>query len=111
MVRLSRTINPECEHLVGDMHSLRLGRLFDALLVLDTVAYMTTETDLRRAIYTAFVHCRPGGAALFAPDHLRETSASRPATAGNDADGRGLQYLKWTWDPDPRDLMYIVDYV
>ena len=73
MVRLSRTINPECEHLVGDMHSLRLGRLFDALLVLDTVAYMTTETDLRRAIYTAFVHCRPGGAALFAPDHLRET--------------------------------------
>src|SRR5512139_3039612 len=29
MLELSAAINPECEHLVGDMRSIRLGRLFD----------------------------------------------------------------------------------
>ena len=28
--------------------------------------------DLRRAMETAWVHCRPGGAVLFAPDYVRE---------------------------------------
>ncbi|MEE8131383.1 MAG: class I SAM-dependent methyltransferase [Vicinamibacterales bacterium] len=110
MVRLSRTINPECEHLVGDMRSLRLGRLFDAVFVHDAVCYMTTETDLRRAIQTTFVHCRPGGAALFAPDHVRETFRESTDHGGHDADGRGLRYLEWTWDPDPTDRTYTVDY-
>ena len=32
----------------------------------DAVAYMKTEDDLRQAIETAYVHCQPGGAALFA---------------------------------------------
>ena len=36
------------------------------------VCYMTTEADLRRAMETAWVHCRPGGAVLFAPDYVRE---------------------------------------
>ena len=30
---------------------------------------------------------------------------------GYDApDGRGLRYLEWTWDPDPADDTYLVDY-
>src|SRR5262245_8171344 len=33
----SRSINPECEHLLGDMRSLRVGRSFDAVLVHDAV--------------------------------------------------------------------------
>ncbi|MGI9649550.1 MAG: shikimate kinase, partial [Acidimicrobiia bacterium] len=35
MLDLSRTINPECEHVVGDMRSVRLGRRFDAVFVQD----------------------------------------------------------------------------
>ena len=35
--------------------------------------YLTTERDLGLAIETAYIHCRPGGAALFAPDYVRET--------------------------------------
>ena len=31
------------------------------------IDYMTTAEDLARAVTTAFVHCRPGGVALFAP--------------------------------------------
>ena len=110
MLRVSRALNPECEHVEGDMRTVRLGRRFDAVFVHDAVMYMTTEADLGRAIETAFVHCRPGGAALFAPDALRENF--RPSTdhGGSDAGGRGLRYLEWTWDPDPDDTSYTVDY-
>src|SRR5262245_29905572 len=48
MLELSRELNPECEHLTGDMKSVRLGRVFDAVFVHDAIMYMTTENDLRR---------------------------------------------------------------
>jgi SAM-dependent methyltransferase len=110
MLAVSRALNPECEHVQGDMRTVRLGRLFDAVFVHDAVAYMTTEADLRLAIETAFVHCRPGGAALFAPDALRETFTSSTDHGGHDEGGRGLRYLSWTWDPDPADTTYLTDY-
>ncbi len=110
MLAISRALNPECEHIEGDMRSVRLGRLFDAVFVHDAVCYMTTEADLRAAIATAYVHCRPGGAALFCPDFVGETF--RPGTdhGGHDGHGRGLRYLEWIWDPDPSDTSYRVDF-
>jgi SAM-dependent methyltransferase len=103
MLDVSRALNPECEHLRGDMRTARLGRLFDAVLVHDAIMYMTSEDDLARAIETCFVHCREGGAALLAPDFTRETF--RPSTdhGGQDGHGRSLRYLEWAFDPDPAD--------
>lgn len=110
MLAVSRALNPECEHIEGDMRSVHLGRLFDAVFVHDAVCYMTTEADLRAAIATAYVHCRPGGAALFCPDFVTETF--RPGTdhGGHDGPARSLRYLEWTWDPDPSDTSYRVDF-
>ena len=56
MLAVSRALNPECEHVPGDMRTLRLGRAFDAVLVHDAVDHMTNEDDLRHAIETAFAH-------------------------------------------------------
>lgn len=111
MVEVSRALNPELEHHVGDMRDVRLGRLFDCVFIHDAICYMTTEEDLRRAMATAHAHLPPGGAALFAPDYLRETF--RPGTdhGGEDgSDGRALRYLEWVWDPDPTDTTYVADY-
>jgi SAM-dependent methyltransferase len=119
MLAVSRALNPECEHRVGDMRTLRLGCTFDAVFVHDAVCYMTTEADLRRAIETAWVHCRPGGAVLFAPDYVRENFRTGETTGGCDEPPfsgvagefpRGLRYLEWVWDPDPGDTEYLVDY-
>jgi SAM-dependent methyltransferase len=110
MLEVSRALNPECEHIEGDMRTVRLGRLFDCVFVHDAVVYMTTESDLRKAIETAFVHCRPGGAALFAPDHVRESFRSSTGHGGHDGENRGLRYLEWTWDPDTTDTTYVVDF-
>jgi SAM-dependent methyltransferase len=110
MLTMSRALNPECEHVPGDMRTVRLGRQFDAVFVHDAVSYMTTEPDLRLAIETAFVQCRSGGAAIFAPDAIRENF--RPSTdhGGHDNPTHGLRYLSWTWDPDPADTTYVTDY-
>jgi SAM-dependent methyltransferase len=110
MLEVSRALNPESEHLQGDMRTVRLGRVFDAVFVHDAVNYMTTEQDLRMAMETAYLHTRPGGAALFAPDHLRETFRTGTDHGGHDGNGRGVRFLEWTWDPDPLDTTYLVDY-
>jgi SAM-dependent methyltransferase len=111
MLAVSRALNPECEHVLGDMRSVRLGRSFDCVLIHDAVCYLTREAELREAFETAFLHCRPGGAVLVAPDHVRESFEPASDHGGSDAaDGRGLRYLEWTWDPDPNDNRYVVDY-
>lgn len=110
MLAHSRALNPESEHVLGDMRTLRLGRTFDRVFIHDAICYMTTEDDLKKAVETAFVHCRPGGAALFCPDHVRETFVPSTDHGGNDGPERGLRYLEWTWDPDPSDSTYTVDY-
>lgn len=107
----SRRHNPECEHVVGDMRTVRLERVFDCVFVHDAVTYMTSEEDLRRAMVSAFVHCAPGGAALFAPDALKETFQPGTECGGHDGDSRSMRYLEWSWDPDPADTTSIVDYV
>ncbi len=111
MLEVSRRLNPECEHVRGDMRTVRLGREFDRLFVHDAVCYMTTEDDLRKAVETAFVHCRPGGAALFAPDHVKETFRPETEHGGHDGEGASMRYLSWTWDPDPADTTCVTDYV
>ena len=110
MLEVSRALNPECEHVEGDMRDVRLGRLFDGVFVHDAIVYMTTLEEVRQVIETAWAHCRPGGAALFAPDHVRENFRASTDHGGHDLGGRGLRYLEWAWDPDPADATYTVDY-
>ncbi|MGI9052405.1 MAG: class I SAM-dependent methyltransferase [Ilumatobacteraceae bacterium] len=111
MLAVSRRLNPTCEHLVGDMRTVRLDRQFDAVFLHDAVDYMTTEDDLGLAIETAFVHCRPGGVAVITPDEV--VGAFEPDTShgGRDGpDGRSVRYLEWSRDPDPDDTWVETDY-
>lgn len=110
MVEVSRAINPDCTHAVGDMRTLRLSQTFDAVLIYDAIEYMRTEAELRQALTTAHVHCAPGGVALFAPDHTAETFTPSTAHGGSDGEERALRYLEWAYDPDPDDTTYNVEY-
>src|SRR6516162_9060708 len=73
MLAVSRRLNPECRHIRGDIRTVRLGQLFDAVFAHDAICHMTTEEELLAVMQTAYEHCRPGGAALFVPDFVRET--------------------------------------
>src|SRR5579872_1223301 len=110
MLAVSRRLNPECKHVMGDIRTLRLGRTFDAVFVHDAIAHMTTERDLEAVMRTAFEHCRPGGIALFIPDFVRETFEPGTDQGGNDSPRKRLRFLQWVFDPDPTDTTYLVDF-
>jgi SAM-dependent methyltransferase len=104
MLATSRRLNPGCAHIRGDMRTLRLGRLFDAVLVHDAIDYVTSEADLSQVIETAFAHCRPGGLAVFVPDYTAETFQPGSGGGGSTApDGRQGSFREWRSDPDPAD--------
>jgi SAM-dependent methyltransferase len=111
MLEVSKRLNPDCEHVEGDMRTIRLGRQFDAVLVHDAIDYVTSQDDLRRVIRTAFVHCRPDGLAIFAPDHTAETfRAGTGGGGGHDGTGRQASFRERTSDPDPDDDWVLAEY-
>ena len=93
------------------MRSLRLERVFDAVFIHDAIMYITSEGDLRRAIETAYVHTKPGGVALLAPDFVRETFTPSTEDGGHDGEGRAIRYLEWTFDPEPADSTVAAHFV
>gem|GEM_PF-505524 len=110
MLQLSRLLNSDCEHLQGDMRTLRLHRTFDVVFIHDAIDYMLTLEDVRQALETAAVHCKPGGTALFVPDFVCETFQPSTDHGGADGDGRSLRYLEWTYDPDAQDSTYVTEF-
>ena len=109
MLAISERLNPESEHICGDMRSLDLGREFDRVLIHDAIMYATDPDAVRATLRTAARHCGGGGRVVVLPDCVRETFEPATEKGGEDAvDGRGLRYLQWRWDPDPRDHTYDV---
>jgi ubiquinone/menaquinone biosynthesis C-methylase UbiE len=106
MLAASRTVNPECEHIRGDMRTIDLQREFDLVFIHDAIAYMADEASLRAAFRTAYRHCRRGGGLAILPDHVTESFTPSTSHGGEDAaDGRGMRYLEWTFDPNPNDTV------
>ncbi len=111
MLAVSRALNPECEHIEGDMRALRLGRTFDAVYIHDAIMYMATREDLLAALTTAAGHLALGGIAVVQPDFVAETFRPIAEHGGHDeTDGRGVRYLEWTHEPMPGREQAEVDY-
>jgi hypothetical protein len=111
MLAVSRRLNPDIEHVHGDMRDLRLGRTFDAVFIHDAIGYMTTRADLAAALATASEHLARGGIAVVQPDFVAETFRPSVDHGGHDAaDGRGLRWVEWTREPAPGREVVEVDY-
>jgi trans-aconitate methyltransferase len=113
MLAVSRQLNPQCEHVLGDMRSLRLGCLFDAVFIHDAIEYMTSQADLLLALQTGAAHCRPGGAALQVPDFTCENFMPATEHGGHNAaqGGQAARYIEWTIEPVPGATVYEAHYV
>lgn len=95
MLKISRSLNPECRHTRGDMRMLRLGERFDAVLINDAISHLVDSDDVHAAVTTAAVHCGPGGIGVFCPDFVTETFKPYTDTGGSDGPGRAMRYLEW----------------
>lgn len=110
MLEVSKKLNPECEHIEGDMRKIRLGRIFDAVFIHDAIMYMINEGDLKKAIETAFIHCKDGGCVLIVPDVFKENFSPKTEHGGHDREKRSMRYLEWIYDPDPSDSTFVTDF-
>ncbi len=111
MLAVSQRHNPECEHVVGDMKTIRLNRYFDIVFVHDAIDYMTSLEELRQVFLAAFLHCKESGSAIFVPDHVLETFAESTGSGGSDDEHRAFRYFEWSYDPDESDTSYVTEYV
>ena len=104
MLQNSMRLNPDVEHRVDDMRSVRLDKKFKAVLIHDAVNYMLTEADLRSAFATAAAHLDPGGVFVTSPDYFKETFTDPHVDYSTHSDGKTeLTYIEFSHDPDPRD--------
>lgn len=111
MLALSKTINPELEHVLSDMLDLRLERTFDVVFVHDAASYLTSEDEVRRLAETAAAHCRVRGITLMCPDHTAENLVFESDHGGHDGPhGRSMRYLEWTFPGPAGSVFYYVDY-
>lgn len=107
MLRVSQKLNPECEHILGDMRAIRLNRTFDAVFIHDAVMYMTSIRDLTRLFRTAGILLRQGGCVLVVPDYFKETYKPVTDSGGHDRGKKSMRYLEWNFDSNPKDNTYI----
>ncbi len=110
MLALSAARLPDCAHLLGDMRTLRLDRLFDAVLIHDALSYLCASADLDATARTEAVHLRPGGAAVLSPDCVRESFVETCDLHAADDGDRALRTMEWAFDPDPSDSEFRTDY-
>lgn len=114
MLELSRRLNPDVTHHQGDMRTVRMGILFDAVLIHDAIGHMLTEADLKAAMVTAKAHLRPGGILLIAPEWLREEFAGPTLfiwTRGNQDIKVTIQEYLYYPDHDDSQIESIYSYM
>ena len=104
MLRLARKLNPEVEYVRGDMRTARLGRLFDAVIIADSITYMRTESDLEAAFRTAHRHLKSGGVfctyAEQTADRFEQNKTEVSMRRRGDAE---VVFIENSFDPDPGD--------
>lgn len=102
MLDVSRDINPECEHVRGDMRRLRLRSRYDAVVLPDAVSHMSSPRDVRAALRTAHHHCRVGGVAIVMPETFSDTFHPQEQVRRFFRGNCGL-YLRRVTMPDEKD--------
>jgi len=111
MIKASQTLNPECEHYIGDMRNINLNQVFDLVFIHDAIMLLTTEEDLEQVFQVAKKHLKPDGILFIAPDFFKETFTPSTDHGGHDEDNRSIRYLEWTYDDDPNDNIVKTEYV
>lgn len=86
MLNIAREANPDVSYVQGDMRSISLEQKFDVVIIPDSIAYMSTHEDLKKAIHTVASHLCPGGIFLVVAHIKEEFINNNFAYSGTDGD-------------------------
>ena len=107
MLEHARRLNPEATYIQGDMRTVRLGQVFDAVIIADAIDYMLTEADLAAAFATAHAHLRPGGVFCTYAEYTRERFVQNRNKCWTRSQGdTECAFLENAYDPDARDTTF-----
>ncbi|WP_422122492.1 class I SAM-dependent methyltransferase [Planococcus sp. X10-3] len=110
MLKVSRELNPDCEHIQGDMLRLNLEAQFDLVFIHDAIMHFTDKADLLEVMRNAKKHLNDNGILMIMTDHFKETFRPETDHGGSDQGKRGMRYLEWTYDSDPTDNVVETEY-
>ena len=86
MLKIARRLNPGIDYRRADMRSVRIGKPYDAVIIPESIGYMTTQNSLRRALHTASLHLNRSGVLLVVAhlqEEFRENNFAYSASKGN----------------------------
>jgi predicted TPR repeat methyltransferase len=64
MLEIAKKMNQEIKYLKGDMRNVKLNEKFNAVVIPDSIMYMSTLKDLSDALINAAAHMKPDGVLL-----------------------------------------------
>ena len=105
MLKIAREINPEVEYHCDDMRSVKLGKLFDAVAIPDSIDHMETIQDLKSAIQTAYQHLKPGGICLIL-GHIQEEFKANNFVYSGTKDNIEITLFENNYIPEPFNNTY-----
>ena len=112
MIAQAERLNPEVEYLTGDMRDVRLRRHFDAVLLHDAIAYLTSVPELVQAYQTAAAHLPPRGLMLTLPEELKgRLPGLRPSAETRSTRDTVVSVMRTHYDEDPSDNVFESVYV
>lgn len=110
MLAVSQKLNPELQHIQGDMRNVQVGVGYDLVFIHDAIMYFTEKADLLAVMENAKKHLRTDGILFIMTDQFTETFQPSEDCGGTDDGERGMRYLEWTFDRDPNDHVTETEY-
>ncbi|CAM3909108.1 class I SAM-dependent methyltransferase [Alkalicoccus chagannorensis] len=88
MLQEAKKRNPELRYMQGDMRSIQLEEVFDAVVIPDALQYMTTVEDIRKLLRNCRRHLKDGGRLLLRiyPEETYENRRFSSHAAGDPLD-------------------------
>ncbi|MEW6684744.1 MAG: class I SAM-dependent methyltransferase [Candidatus Edwardsbacteria bacterium] len=107
ILKLAKKLNPEVNYICEDMRTVQLGHSFDAVVAIDSIAYILTVEDLRKVFTIAFSHLKPGGIFMFIAEDTKEDFKQNNTTSYTNSQGEiEITFIDNRYDPDETDTTY-----
>lgn len=112
MRELAAKLNPEVTYLPGDMRTVRLDQIFDAVTILDAIDYNRSKNDIQATFRTVHEHLKPGGIFLTVIEYDPATFPQNITHIDvKKKDNTEVTFIENNYDPDPSDTSFEATFI